>query len=241
MTYPPGAVGRPEGGGRIARRRLEPGSGAMTSVATLLPAEPPPAPGPTGPVPARGAGVNVQMVLVAAALVIALVATVGVAMLWSANRKLASEVDAAVAQSELAEAESARLRVALEEAPDTATVEALAGRVDGVESWTGMPQELDGMDDLQTRLVEVSNGIDSLETNLEDGLGGVRNDLATVRNDLSSGPQPPSAADVDALRGEVGALRGDLSALRSSIEGIRQDVGVLCWALGYRKDVSASC
>ncbi|MEG3616689.1 hypothetical protein [Isoptericola haloaureus] len=239
MTYPPGASPRPDGGRRIARRRVEPSSGAMTSVATLLPAEPAPQPAPRparpGPTTPVWTATRVQTALIAAALVLALVATLGVAMLWSANRKLAGEVEAAVQRTEIAEAEAARLRVAVDEAPDTATVDALSGRVDGVEAWTGMPQEgIDGMDDLQTRLLEVSNGIDSLETNLQDSLGTVRNDLATVRNDLSAGPEPPSVADVDALRRE-------LSGLRSSIDGIRQDVGVLCWALGYRKDVSASC
>ncbi|GAA1983591.1 hypothetical protein GCM10009718_21100 [Isoptericola halotolerans] len=231
MTFEPGAQparSTPDGG-RIARR---PGTGQLVSVASMFPPEP--ATRSTGLVE-RLDGRRTQVALLAAALVLALVASLGVALVWSANRKLAGEVEVALAQAESAQAESAQLRAALEAGPDTETVDALAGRLESVEAWTGLPAEgTTGMADLQTRLLEVSNGIDSLESNLQDGLGTVRTDLASVRNDLRADQDATTDTDIDAVRQEIGDLRG-------AVDGIRQDVGVLCWALAYRTDVAASC
>ncbi|MCK0117720.1 hypothetical protein MWU57_11825 [Isoptericola sp. S6320L] len=233
MSHDPAAPsGRVSSGGRIARR---PDTGQVASIATLFPAEPDLPAGPGRGLVPRLESRGVQTAVLAAAVVLALVATVGVAVLWSANRKLAGEVQTAVTQAESAQAESARLRAELAAAPDAATVDALTGRVQSVEDWTGFPAEgSGGMDDLQTRLLEVTNGIDSLESNLQNGLGTVRNDLATVRDDLQTRPDAASAADVD-------ALRQDVAGLRTAVDTIRQDVGTLCWALGYRTDVAASC
>jgi hypothetical protein len=217
-------------GGRIVRR---PGTGELASVASLFPPEPPPT--RVRDLVDRLDARRVHTALVAAALVLALVASVGVAVLWSANRKLAGEVEAAVARAESARSESAQLRTALAEAPDAEAVDALTGRVQDVAAWTGFPEDGPaGRDDLQTRLLEVSNGIDSLESSLQDGLGTVRTDLASVRDDLRADPDAASAADVDALRQEVDGLRG-------AVDGVRLDVATLCWALGYRTDVAASC
>ncbi|WP_277211624.1 hypothetical protein [Isoptericola croceus] len=230
MLHEPGTSARTgTGGGRIARR---PGTGQTATVASLFPPEPPPTARPGRDLLGTA---RAQTAVLAAALVLALVATVGVAVLWSANRKLAGEVETAVAQVEVAQDEAARLRAALEEAPDVETVDALAGRVESVEAWTGFPAEgAAGMDDLQTRLLEVSHGIDSLETNLQDGLGTVQNDLATVRDDLRDGQDAASTSDLD-------TLRRDVAGLRDAVDGVRQDVSVLCWALSYRTDVAASC
>ncbi|NOW01932.1 hypothetical protein [Isoptericola chiayiensis] len=235
MTHEHHQPGRHRSGGRIVRRdAVDPGP--VTSVTTLFA----PAPAATGPVPSVPPAPRTetrpwQTVLIAAALVVALAASVGVAVLWAANRKLTAEVEAAVAQVEAAQADTAAVRTALEAVPDAATVDALAARVDGVESWTGLPEGgITDQDDLQTRLLEVSTGIESLQDNLQDGLGTVRNDIASVRTDLA-------ADDGDADRAEVDAVRSDLDALRSAVDDVRRDVGVLCWALGYRKDVAASC
>lgn len=233
MRHEPGTQPvRTATGGRIARR---PDTGQTASVASLFPPEAGPSTGPGRDLVARLDPRRVQTAVLAAALVLALVATVGMAVLWSANRKLAGEVEAAVAQAEVAQTESARLRAAFEEAPDAETVDALAGRVGSVEAWTGFPGEgTAGMDDLQTRLLEVSNGVDSLETNLQDGLGTVRNDLASVRDDLRGSQDTASAADLD-------ALRQDVAGLRDAVAEVRQDVGLLCWALGHSPDVAAAC
>ncbi|WP_407317302.1 hypothetical protein UQW22_12425 [Isoptericola halotolerans] len=230
MRDEPGTAPVRTDGVRIARR---PGTGELASVASLFPPEPPPT--RTRDLMDHLDARRVQTALLAAALILALVASVGVAVLWSANRKLAGEVESAVAQAEAVRTESARLRATVEEGPDPETVDALVGRVENVEAWTGFPADgAAGTADLQTRLLEVSNGIDSLETNLQHGLGTVRSDLASVRADLDGGQDTPTVADLDALRQELDGLRG-------AVDGVRQDVGTLCWALAYRTDVAASC
>ncbi|WP_402469167.1 hypothetical protein [Isoptericola aurantiacus] len=233
QTSPP-----PDGGGRHPRHGASADTGPVASVATLFASEPAAAHGvvaPHGPPPEPSAPRPVQTVVLAAALVLALAASAGVAVLWSANRKLAAEVETAVGQAETARQESADLRSELAAAPDAATIDGLADRLAGVEDWTGLPADgTAGTTDLQTRLLEVTNGIDSLESSLQDGLGTVRNDLDSVRDDLGTGGEGATSADLDALRQEIGGLR-------TAVDEVRQDVGVLCWALGYRSDVAATC
>jgi hypothetical protein len=238
----------PPGGtpGRIARR---PDTGSFTSVATLLPPPPPP---PSSALVPAGAGGSVApgrfagfggsddqrrilLVVLAAATVLALVATVGMSVLWAGNRKLAAEVEAASAQAVAAGDRAAELQTVVDAMPTTETVDGLAGRLQGVEDWTGLPSDgSGGSADLQTRLLEVSRGMDGLETDLRDGLGSVRSEVASVRGELTADEESVSPAELD-------AIRRDLGALRTAVDDVRQDVGVLCWALSMRQDVAATC
>jgi hypothetical protein len=231
-------------GGTSARiaRRTGTDTGSMTSVATLLPPPPPP-PGPTTVVQVVPAGPfqgateaqrRILLVVLAAAVVLALVATVGLAVMWSGNRKLAAEVEAATAQATLATERADAVEAGLEGFATAETVDGLAGRVQGVEDWTGLPADADRELDLQTRMVTVMRSLDTLEDDVHDGLGTVRRDLSAVEGELAN-------TDGSVTPQEVETLRQELEILRTALEGVRQDVGVLCWSLTARPDLGATC
>ncbi|WP_098464001.1 hypothetical protein [Isoptericola jiangsuensis] len=216
------------GTGRIARRR-DLDTGPTATITSMFPADPPPPPpAPTGPVPVVHAPHRVRgvvPVLLAAALVLALAASVGVGVLWSANRKLAAEVDAALAQAAITQQQLVDLRGTT---PDAAVVDVLTDRVQDVEEWTGLPDGGQGRaKDLQTRLADVRGDTDQLQHDVRDGLADVR-------------------ASVTALQGAVAgasdaATSDDLDALQEQVQELSTDVATLCWALAYQPGVAASC
>ncbi|WP_418276480.1 hypothetical protein ACNHYB_00770 [Isoptericola jiangsuensis] len=232
--------------GRIARRPGTP-TGPVASVATLFPHEQPvsgavqvvpashlphpPSPGPgTTEVQRR-----IVLVVLAAATVLALVATTGLAVLWSGNRKLAAEVEAATAQALAATERADALQGVVDGLPTADTVDTLASRVQGVEDWTGLPGDgTDGTTDLGTRLQEVALDLDGLEGDLRDGLGTVRTGLAAVQGELAEDDGAATSQELDAVRQEV-------DGLRTAVDDVRQDIGVLCWALTLRQDLGATC
>lgn len=193
------------------------------SAATLLPPDPD-APPPGRP-PARPANEvaesihGAQVVILAVATILAIVATVGVAVLWSANRTLAAEVDAAVARTMVAEDNAEVLRTALAETPDPESLTALVSRLDAVEQRLGQPAAGTGSDDLSTRVQDIADAVDSLEDDLRE------------ERQSSNGP---TSADVE-------AVRSDLSSLSTSVNALQRNVSTLCWALPYQDTVNASC
>jgi hypothetical protein len=216
---------------RIARhRQLD--TGPTATITSMVPSEPPPPPPPpaatTGPVPTAPASRGprgVVPVVLAATLVLALAASVGVGVLWSANRKLAAEVEAAVAQTAATQQQLADLRTST---PRAQAVDVLTGRVADVEEWTGLPDDGQGRTrDLQTRLTDVVGDTDRLQNDVRDGLADVRTGLAALEREVDGSGDAVTDDDLDGLRRQV--------------DDLRSDVSTLCWALTYQPEVTAAC
>lgn len=191
---------------------------ASLSVMTMLPPE------SDGPPPGYAAPAErshgIQTIVLAAATVLALTATLGVGVLWSANRNLAADVDAAIAQTVEAQNESEALRAAIDDAPDAEALAALVGRIDTVEDSIGEPAADTGSGTLQTRVQDVSRDLNRLEE--------------SVRDDRATAPDALTSADLSGIRSEV-------STLRSAVNGMQASISTLCWALPYQDTVNASC
>ncbi|SDR89668.1 hypothetical protein SAMN04489860_0323 [Paraoerskovia marina] len=197
----------------------QPSRQESVGVTTLLPpVDDQPQPGYAPASAERGHGI--QVVVLAAATVLALVATVGVGVLWAANRSLAAEVEAAVAQTAEAQNQADAMESVLIEVPDPEALAALIDRLDVLEDRVGEPPADAGSESLQTRFQDVSRDVQRLEE--------------SAREEPTTPPQTVSSSDVESLRSEV-------SSLRSALGGMQQDVSTLCWALPYQDTVNASC